>query len=110
MARPWTQRALSCCASTTPCQELALKDLSESFPTSVTSPTLVVLEHPDEELELVPPPPQAKTTRTAAARTARRPKPLITDSRLLSCGVAPSPWNWRQHIAWPARQRSAFTG
>src|SRR5437868_446557 len=78
MARPWTQRLESACASCTPFQEVALKDLSDSLPTSVTRPTFQVfeqlLEPPPVEL---PPPPQASAITPAAARTATCRKTFI---------------------------------
>src|SRR5215469_15571280 len=78
MYLPWMHSVLSFWASRTPCQELALKDLSESLPTSVTRPTFHVFEQPEDvELELLPPPPQAKPTTTTATSAAIRPKPLI---------------------------------
>src|SRR5262245_40881792 len=89
MGRPCTHSDLSPCASRTPCQELALKDLSESLPTSVTRPTFHVLEQLDDvELELLPPPPQANPTMTATTSAAMRPKPFITVSPVgLACHV-----------------------
>src|SRR5947209_2307877 len=78
MARPWTHRLESLWASCTPFQELALNDLSDSLPTSVTSPTFHVLEQLELEPELDPPPdPQANATMTAAARTAPLRNTLI---------------------------------
>src|SRR2546423_2642226 len=79
MYLPDTHRLDSLCASWTPCQELALKDLSDSLPTSVTSPTFQVFEQLALVPELDPPPdPQANATITAVARTATRRNNLIT--------------------------------
>src|SRR5438270_8765497 len=91
MARPCTHSALSSWASCTPFHEFALKDLSDSLPTSVTSPTFQVLEQLDVVDPVPPvPPPHAKATTTAATRTAIRPKPLITVSPMGSCGACAS--------------------
>src|SRR5258708_37360321 len=87
MYLPATHRLASFWASSTPCQELALKDLSESLPTSVTSPILYVLEQPVAVDEPVPPPPdpQANATRTAAARAAILPTALISALPVSGC-------------------------
>src|SRR5262249_30103457 len=79
IALPVTHRLESACASCTPCHELALKDLSDSFPTSVTSPTFQVFEQLelDPEFEL-PLDPQATATISAAATTATRRNTLIS--------------------------------
>src|SRR5882757_10824155 len=103
MYLPATHRAASFCASSTPCQELALKDLSDSLPTSVTSPTLYVFE----QLELVPPPepplePHANAAMTTAPRTATRPNNLISVSQLgLRLSRTRARGGWRQSIAKP---------
>src|ERR1041385_5736175 len=75
---PATQRLASFWASRTPCHDLALKDLSASLPTSVTSPTFHVFEQLVPVPEPDPPPePQANATITAVARTAIRRITLI---------------------------------
>src|SRR5579859_1230123 len=75
---PATQRLRSFCASTTPCQELALKDLSDSLPTSVTNPTLKVLEQPPLPAAEPPELPQATVARAAITTRASARNPLIS--------------------------------
>src|SRR5919202_2268652 len=73
MARPCTHRLLSAWASWTPFHEVALKDLSESLPTSVTRPTFQVFEQPPPPPPppAVPPePPQATAMTPAASKAA----------------------------------------
>src|SRR6266496_6366473 len=98
---PVTHSAASFCASSTPCHELALKDLSDSLPTSVTSPTLYVFEQLELDPWPEPPPePQANANMTAAPRTAHRPNNLILRSPSWACAsLAPvlEP-AWRQSI------------
>src|ERR1041385_8789674 len=78
MYLPATHRLESLWAAWTPCHELALNDLSDSLPTSVTSPTFHVFEQLAAAPQAEPPPePQANATMTAVARTATRRNTLI---------------------------------
>src|SRR5215471_20300592 len=109
MYLPATQRLESLWASTTPCQELALNDLSDSLPTSVTSPTFHVLEQlalAPPELE-PPPDPQANATITAVARTATRRNTLIAGLPVSAVPLTlPARFasTWRQSIVTPPRR------